>query len=900
MTWWQRLRRGHRADEDLDRELRYHVDRLKDDEARAGASEAAAARKATLTFGGLDQVKEECRDVRTFVWLDRLEAGQRASRSGRFARHPGFTIVVLLIFALGIGANTTIFSVAYAVLLRPLPFKDPGRLVMLEERWLPRFPRFTASPLDFVSWREQTHAYEGMAAFVTSSFILAEDERPERIVGVRVSANLPQLLGVAPISGRSFRLEEDSPGANRVVLLGNGLWQRRFGADTRVVGTTVRLNGLPYTIIGIMPPEFRFPLDAEIWVPMGFTPEELASRGNHFVWAVGRLKTGVAPSQAQAELNLLMPQLQQNWEARVVPILDHYVGDVRPALVILLGSAALVLFIGCLNIAGLLLARSSSRQREISLRVALGAGRGRLVQQLVTETALLALVGGIAAIFVALGGITLIRNLPLAPIPRFDDVGIDGQILLFTFVLSTVTGVLVGLFPALRLSRSALHDALKAGSRAIGTEARTRVRNALTVAEVALALVLLVGAGLLFKSFQRLLDVKPGFDAENVVAATINLPATQYLAPYNQAAFVEELLQRLRNNPGIRAVSVSAGLPLSTVTDVGIRFDGRVGADAGTTANYYGVTADYFRSMQIPLIRGRVFAESDTASAPPVVVINETMAVRFFPNEDPLGKRLDISGPTFMREIVGVVGDVRQEGLRSQPPPQVYEPFLQKPSRSFNVVVRSLDDPKRVTDAVRQAVLTIDRGQPVSAVKTMNDAVSLSIARDRFALILLSAFAILALLLATAGVGGVGGAVLGRPAHERNRRSNGARRQSSKDLAHGAQSKHVDGIPWCRHWATGVNSVDALSRQHAVSGGPTRSVDVRRRVGVARFGRAGGCRDSGAASVSNRSSDCATHRVASLAGRPSRRRSPRSSGLARQASRVLTSASSTSQPMARS
>jgi len=688
---------------------------------------------------------------------------ERVREDVRFAarllrKHPGFSAVMLAVLALGIGATTAMFSIVNGVLLRPLPFHEPERLVMLEEKWLPRFPRFEASPQDFLSWKEECRSYSNVAAFRFLFFNLTEGDLPERIAGVRVSANLPELLGVSPILGRGFRADEDAPGRNQVVLLGHRLWQRRFGADPGVIGRVVRLNGLGFTVVGVMPPAFRFPNEAEIWMPMGFTPDDLKNRNNHVIWAVGRLKPGVTHAQAQAEMDLLMPRLHATtWRGRVVSFADYYVGDVRLALGVLLGAACCLLLIACVNVANLLLARGAVRERELSVRMSLGATRGRLVQQLVTETAMLSLLGGALGVAVAFGIFTVVRLWPSSGIHRLEETGLDPQALAFAMALSVGTGLLVGLIPALRLSGPDLHDALKTGGRAAGTPARTRIRNVLVGGEVALAVVLLVGAGLFIRSLWRLLDVPLGFNPRHVLAVTINLPATTYREPVQQVQFAERLLARLKSRPGVEAVGISTAFPLTGVTDVGIRFDRRSPESPlfATNANYFRVTPDYLRVMQIPLIRGRLFTDEDTAANTPVVLINETMARRSFPDEDPLGKRLDISGITFMREIVGIVADVKQEDVKTPTPPQVYEPFAQQPRSAFHVLLRAPADPLRFAATVREEVRAIDSAQPVSMARLMDEVVAGSMARDRLSVFVLGAFAVLALMLATVGLYGV-------------------------------------------------------------------------------------------------------------------------------------------------
>ncbi|MGC2404546.1 MAG: ABC transporter permease [Acidobacteriaceae bacterium] len=743
-------------DERLKEEMEEHVALLTADNLRAGLPSSEARRQAELKFGATQAISESYQAERRVLFLESLLQDSRYALR-MLTNSPGFAAVALLTLALGIGANTAIFSVVSSVLLHSLPFRDSDRLMILDEKWLPRFPHFEATPRDFLSWQEQSHSFDQIGAFEGVAFNLTSGERAERISGVRVSANLPALLGVEPMLGRSFLPEEDTPGNDHEVLLGYDLWQRRFAGDRRVIGTAVKLNDINFTIVGVMPRSFRFPHDAEIWKPMGFTPEDFD--GGHFLWGIGRLKPGVTRDQAQAEMDSLMPRLHhpQVWSANVFPVLDYYVGEVRTPLYVLLGAASFVLLIACVNVANLLLARGSARQREISLRAALGASRGRLLQQLLTEGLLLSLLGGILGVFLAWGGIAALKKLSPAGTPRLSEVTIDYSVLLFALLLSALTAILFGLLPSLRLSRAELTYSLKSGGRIAGLGLRAYLRNALVISEVAFALVLLTGAGLLLKSFWKLLEVQPGFSPESVLTAKIDLPSVKYKEPYQQAQFVRRLIEQLASLPNAPQAAVSAGLPFSDISDAGIRIDGRPisEADSGTTANYYRVTSLYFRAMGIPLIRGRLFTQDDNASTQPVVLINETMARRFFPEGDPIGKRLDIAGPAYLREIVGVVGDVKQASLKAPIAPQVYEPFLQKPADSFSVIVRSAGDPRPLADAVRQQVLMLDEDQPISNVRTMEEAVAATETQDRFSTFLLGLFAFLALILAAVGIYGV-------------------------------------------------------------------------------------------------------------------------------------------------
>ena len=701
----------------------------------------------------------ETTDTRAASSRRTLEVVARDIRfAGRLLRRqPSFAIVTLTVLGLGIGAATAMFSIVNSVLIRPLPFRDADRLMMLENQWLPRFPRFEATPRDFMTWKAECLSYIDIAAFRPASFNLTDGDLPERVPGMRVSANLADVLGVSPSLGRSFTADEDAPGKNHVVLLSQDLWRRRFAADPGVVGHVIEVSGLPFTVVGVMPPGFQFPSTAEMWVPMGLTPQDLQS-GDHVLWAVGRLKPGVTSRQALAELDLIMTRLYPTtWRGRVVSFDDYYVGDVRLALSVLFGGAACLLLLACTNVANLLLARGAGREQEMAVRTSLGATRGRVMQQLLTESALLSIAGGGLGLAMAFGAIALVRTWPWPGVYRLDQTSLDFRALLFTIALSIGTSALFGLSPARRLSRPNLHKELRAGGRAAGSRNRTRIRNTLVTAEVALAVVLLVGAGLFLRSLRQLLDVPLGFNPQHVLAVTINLSSTTYREPVRQVEFSDNLLSRLTGVPGVDASAVSTAFPLAGVTDVGVTFDRRPPASPlfATNANYFAVTPDYLRVMQIPLIRGRLFTREDTATSPPVALINETMARRLFPDEDPIGRRMNITGNTFMREIVGIVGDVKQESVKTPTAPQVYEPFAQQPRAGFSVLLRAHDDPLALADTVRREVRTIDSAQPISQARLMEDVVGRSLARDRFSVLVLGAFACVALVLAAVGLYGV-------------------------------------------------------------------------------------------------------------------------------------------------
>jgi putative ABC transport system permease protein len=682
-------------------------------------------------------------------------------------RNVGFAASTLGTLALAIGVTTATFSVVRGVLLRPLPFGAPDRLMMIAEQWQPRFAHFEATPHDVAAWRKHSQSFESIGAFVAWAFNVTANDAPERLQGARISWNLLSVLGVQPMIGRGFTPEEDRDGNHFVALVSHGLWQRMFGGRTDIVGQRLKLSGADFTIVGVMPPGFRFPVEADIWRPMAFTARDLQGT-NHFIWGIGRLKAGVVPSQAQDELTRIMNATEkQVWSASVYPLIDYYVGSVRPALGVLFGAVILVLLIACANVANLLLARAAGRQREVALRASLGATRSRMIQQLFTESMLLAIVGGAAGCGLAVLGIEVLRDVAPAGLPRIADVTFDYTVLLFALGLTAGASVLFGLTPALHLSGRVS----AAGMRHEGTSTRMAVRlharRLLVVSEVALALMLLIAAGLLTKSMWRLLQVDPGFQSGQVVAGGLFLPPLIYRQPQAQTDFVGRLLERVRRAPGTEEVAVSTAMPLMNVTDVGIRFDGRAqGAETGTTAQYYRVTPGYVRAMRVPVTRGRFFDEHDVAGGRPVVVINETMARRFFPNEDPIGKRLDISGPTFLREIVGVVGDVRQQGLDIAAVPQVYEPFMQAASAVFTVVVRTTGDPAVAAAELRRAVHEIDKTLPLSPLRAMDDVIGRSVAPRRFSVLGLSAFTVFAVALAAIGVYGLIAYMVAQRTHE--------------------------------------------------------------------------------------------------------------------------------------
>jgi putative ABC transport system permease protein len=681
---------------------------------------------------------------------------------------PSFTFVAILTLALGIGACTAIFSVVNTVLLRPLDYPDPSRLVIIRETQLPKFPEFSVSPPNFIDWQKQAKSYEHLAAAAGASLNLTGEGEPQRLIGVKVTAHYFDVYGVKPILGRMLLPEEDAVGKNHVVVLSYGFWQRVFGGARDVVGRSVQLNGEPYQIAGVAPYGFGIANKVDVWTPMAFKPDETANdaRGGHYISVYGRLKPGVTFQQAKAEMEVIAAQLavqypdqQKGWGIFMMPMQDYQVRDVKPVLYTLLGAVGCVLLIACANLANLLLARATARHREISIRAALGAGRGRLIRQLLTESIVLAICGGAAGVFLAWCGLNALLALAPTNLPRSGEIQLDFGILLFALGLSIVTGLLFGIAPAWLAARADVNEALKQGTRG-STEggARGRLRGALVVIEVTLALVLLGGAGLLARSFMQLAHVDPGFIPENATMLRLSLPGKKYAQPEQQNAFANSLLERVKDLPGVQAVGITHSMPLVGDYVLGFNIEGRppVAPENEPSTNYYSITPDYFRAMGIRLIRGRVFTSQDDAKAPRVAIINETMARQYFPNEDPIGKRINITiAPQAWREIVGIVADIKQYGVDQPTSAQSYEPFAQVPFSSLNVVIRTKGSPAAMLGALRPTVYAVDKDQPIGAIRPLEEIVADSISRQRFAMTLLTVFSTVALVIAAVGIYGV-------------------------------------------------------------------------------------------------------------------------------------------------
>jgi predicted permease len=773
------LMRRRRFEREMEEEMHFHLEMQIEQNKESGMATEEARRAAQRQFGNQTWLKEVSREMwsmRSFETLVQdLRFGVRI-----FIKNPGFTLIAVFTLALGIGANTAIFSVVYAVLLRPLPYQSPEQLVVIWAR-LPQAVsgNVGASAGEFADYRDQNKVFSSVAAFTSESFNLTGAGEPERIIGTLTSASLFTLLNVQPALGRAFLDEEDKPGRDRVVILSNGLWQRRFAGNSAVLGQAIMLNGQSHTIVGVMPPDFQFSGGAtDLWKPIAFTAEQVSvnERGSHYLNVIARMKDGVTLEEASADVAAIAERMQQHyptiyrtdsgwggWGASAYSLYEETVGDVRLALLVLFGAVGCVLLIGCANVANLLLTRASSRRREIAVRVALGAGRLRIIRQLLTESTLLSVIGGSLGVLLAVGTLGILSELIYPTLPRMVEVGIDSGVLGFTALVTLLTGILFGLAPGWQSAKLDLNKSLKeGGNRSTEGRGRHQLHSLLVVGEIAISLVLLAGAGLMIKSLYLFGRVDPGFDPANVLTFRMALPEAKYPDPQRSRAFFEQLLGRIVMLPGVKAAGAINFLPLSgTGNQRSFLIEGK--PEPKLNVGFRMVSPDYFHTMQIPLRAGRFPDARDLGNSTSITLVNETFARIFLPDEDPIGKKIKIGsekGPFPWMTIVGVVGDVRHKGPIEETGPEMYTYYLHPLLPHWNMppmflVVRSEINPSSLIAAVRGAVRELDQDQPVYSIRTMEQLLSRSVAPQRINMTLLSVFAALALVLAAIGIYGV-------------------------------------------------------------------------------------------------------------------------------------------------
>jgi predicted permease len=754
------LLRKDRVEQEMEEEMRFHLRMRVQENIERGMRPDEADREARQRFGNVGHIKDLGRDIKGGGLMETILQDLRYG-ARMLAKNPGFTLTALVTLALGIGANTAIFSVVDAVLLRPLPFiKEPDRLVMIHETKFPELHDAAVTPGNFLDWKRQNTVFERLIAYTYTSFNLVGTGDPEQLSGMKVTDGFFATLGAQPLLGRDFLPEEDQPGRNNVVILSYGLWKRRFAGDSKILNQTITLSGESYTVIGVMPASIQFGGAMGLWTPMAFTARQSRDHDSHNLPAIGRLKPGVTLDQARTEMIAIAGRLavqykNTGWSVKLIPLHEYVVRNIKPALFVLLGAVAFVLLIACANVANLLLARAAGRQKEIAIRSALGASRARIICQLLTESLLLALAGGAVGLLLAKLGMGLLLKLAPQGLPRMGGVPLNGRVLAFTAAITLLTAMISGLVPALQYSKPNLNEMMKdAGRSSTKGGRRLLVRNALVVLEVASALVLLVGAGLLIKSFWQMRKVDPGFNPDNALTISVALPRSKYADNNQQVAFFQQLIEKVGALPSVQAAGVTSSLPLGGGDNmVGFEIQGRP-RGVGQNTNLYSVSAEYFKAMGIPLLRGRLFTESDTGDSPRVVVINETIAKRIIPDEDPVGKRIKFDTGE-INEIVGIVGDVKQYGLDQATPMQTYYPHTQQPRSSMTLVIRTVGDPTSFTAAVRNAVLQLDKEQPISNIRTLAQRLSTSNAPRQFYLVVLGIFAAVAMLLAAGGIYGV-------------------------------------------------------------------------------------------------------------------------------------------------
>ncbi|HLW53661.1 MAG TPA: ABC transporter permease [Candidatus Angelobacter sp.] len=761
--------------DDLDDDIRDHIERETQDNIERGIAPEEARTMALRKFGNVVRVKEEARKVWSLVWLEQLLQDVRFGLR-MLRRNPGFTAVAAVTLALGIGANTAIFSVVYAVLLKPLPYTNPQQLfTAFQANQQQGIAEIGCSYLNFEDWRAQNHVFSELGGVVAHQLTLTGRGEPTVVNVSVVTPELFALLDAKPLAGRIFFPADGKQSAPPVAILSEDLWRRRFGGDPKITGSPIELDKRLYTIIAVMPADFRTPFfnKQEVWVPLVQDPvfsTFMPRRGVHLLPVIGRLKPGVSVAQAKAEMDAISERLarefpaeNKGWSVRLVPLQKEITGDVRAPLLVLLSAVGLVLLIACANIANLLLARATSRSKEIAVRTALGAGRARIMRQLLSESVVLGLLGGGVGIALAFWGVHALGSLVPRSLLRVNAIGVDNQVLGFAVLLSSIAGIVFGLVPAVFAVNPDVQNSLREGGGRSGeSRNRRRARSFLAAAEISLAMVLLVTAGLLLRSFANLISVSPGFEPQNIVQADISLPQSKYSTPQQWAAFSEEVLARIQSEPGLQDTAVAVPRPIVD-NSVNLTFEiagsPPSSSAASRRADYESVSPDYFRVMRIPLLAGRLFTPHDAASEPRVSIISKTMARLYFPNENPIGKHISFA---FSRaedesahEIVGIVDDVRDVALGQNPGAMMYVPYAQAPLWGANLVIRTTLSTASVGSAIRREVENIDKDVPVTDIAKMPNLINASIAQSRFRTFLLGLVAAMALVLAATGIFGV-------------------------------------------------------------------------------------------------------------------------------------------------
>jgi putative ABC transport system permease protein len=764
------LFRKEQQDRELAEELESHLQMHIEDNLRSGLNPAEARRQALIKLGGVEQTKENYRDRLGIQWfetlLQDLRFGVRVLR-----KNPGFAAVAVLTLALGIGANTAIFSVVNAILLRPLPFQDSGRLMMIwhapPQKSFPGVPRFAVSPANYLDWRSQNHAFDQMSAIGFRSLNLTGMGQPESVTGIAVSADFFSVLRIQPSAGRGFVATDDQPGRGNVVVVSDAFRQSHFGANENILGRTIKLDDHSYEIIGVMPPKFEFPARVQLWIPLAWTDKERGVRGIHDYLVMARLKSAVDKEKAQSEMDTISDNLAHayptddaGWGAVVLPLRDSLFGSVRSALLVLLGAVAFVLLIACTNVANLILARALGRRKEIAIRTALGASSWRVMRQVLTETVLLSVTGGVFALLLAHFAVDSIAAFIGPRLPFSVEFGLDGWVLGFTLAISILTGIVAGLAPSWHLTKTNLNASLKQGlGKTDSDSGGDRARNVFVVAEVALSLLLLVGAGLTIRTLYLLQNVNPGFDPHNVLTVPLAISDTNYPSADLQTNFFKNVLERVRALPGIESAGAVSSLPFQGGSTQPVIAEGQPVvpmADQPEVAVRL-ISPGYRSTMRIPLEQGRDLTDADKANSQPVILVSDAFAKRFWPHENPIGKHVTLTfvrGPS--REVVGVVGDVKLDGLDvTRPVETIYDAMTQNTQVQMVLAVRASAVPTSLTSAVTDAVHAVDPDESVVNVVTMESIVDQSLGQQRLNMVLLATFAGLALLLGAIGIYGV-------------------------------------------------------------------------------------------------------------------------------------------------